>query len=217
MLSSFNLYIIKYVGFMKEFVLLNMSQEMIFKIFKLIKYTNKIGDKVCFNTVVLFLIINVNMLIIYLLDCKKINKIVFSEMELIVKEDNFYFIENIDLINESIDKLIVNLIEQEIDYEIIDSLISTIDVFSSRVVDSSIYLNEFLNENYETICLLMKTKSIHVDDDFNNKVILSFISELNFIIEGFFSMDEFDTSKVDFEKIVFFLEKINNEIELNRV
>ncbi|MUK26992.1 hypothetical protein [Aliivibrio fischeri] len=202
---------------MKEFVLLNMSQEMIFKIFKLIKYTNKIGDKVCFNTVVLFLIINVNMLIIYLLDCKKINKIVFSEMELIVKEDNFYFIENIDLINESIDKLIVNLIEQEIDYEIIDSLISTIDIFSSRVVDSSIYLNEFLNENYETICLLMKTKSIHVDDDFNNKVILSFIFELNFIIEGFFSMDEFDTSKVDFEKIVFFLEKINNEIELNRV
>ncbi len=217
MLSSFNLYIIKYVGFMKEFVLLNMSQEMIFKIFKLIKYTNKIGDKVCFNTVVLFLIINVNMLIIYLLDCKKINKIVFSEMELIVKEDNFYFIENIYLINESIDKLIVNLIEQEIDYEIIDSLISTIDVFSSRVVDSSNYLNEFLNENYETICLLMKTKSIHVDDDFNNKVILSFIFELNFIIEGFFSMDEFDTSKVDFEKIVFFLEKINNEIELNRV
>ncbi len=204
MLSSFNLYIIKYVGFMKEFVLLNMSQEMIFKIFKLIKYTNKIGDKVCFNTVVLFLIINVNMLIIYLLDCEKINKIVFSEMELIVKEDNFYFIENIDLINESIDKLIVNLIEQEIDYEIIDSLISTIDVFSSRVVDSSNYLNEFLNENYETICLLMKTKSIHVDDDFNNKVILSFIFELNFIIEGFFSMDEFDTSKVDFEKIVFF-------------
>ncbi|AAW88151.1 hypothetical protein VF_A1081 [Aliivibrio fischeri ES114] len=202
---------------MKEFVLLNMSQEMIFKIFKLIKYTNKIGDKVCFNTVVLFLIINVNMLIIYLLDCKKINKIVFSEMELIVKEDNFYFIENIYLINESIDKLIVNLIEQEIDYEIIDSLISTIDVFSSRVVDSSNYLNEFLNENYETICLLMKTKSIHVDDDFNNKVILSFIFELNFIIEGFFSMDEFDTSKVDFEKIVFFLEKINNEIELNRV